>query len=343
MNRRKFIRNSGLIAAGLSINQNISAESIDFSNDPIHTLLKPKALQPGDLIALIAPSGAVFDKGDILQSRKKLEDLGFKVKEGKTLYSQHGYFSDTDENRAKEIMKMFLDPEIKGIISIRGGSGCARLLPHLDYHLIRKHIKPFIGMSDITVLLNAFYLKAGIVSFHGPVGFSTWEGFTWKYFKPTVMEKKKTEMLTPSNNELFYTINSGIAEGELIGGNLTVFSQLVGSHFLPDMKNKILFLEDIKEEPYRIDRLLTQLELAGVLKHLNGIILGEFKKCVPEEPEKSLSLKEMFIERLSVLNIPVFYGAKFGHVRDKWTFPIGVKARMDADKGSVILLEEAVI
>ena len=150
-------------------------------------------------------------------------------------------------------------------------------------------------------------------------------------------------MLNPSDNKLFYTINSGIAEGELIGGNLTVLCQLVGTDYLPDTTNKILFLEDIKEEPYRIDRLLTHLKLSKVFEKVNGIVLGEFKKCIPEEPEKSLSLKEVFAEHFKTLDIPVFYGAKFGHVRDKWTLPVGIKAKIDADKGSITLLEPAVL
>lgn len=342
MNRRNFILTTGIVATGIPFLGKVQALENTFTQDST-SIQKPRALQKGDLIGIIAPGGAVFDENDIVKCRKKLTDLGFQLLEGKTLKTKHGYFSDTDENRAKELMEMFLNPKIKGIIAIRGGSGCARILPLLDYRAIRENNKPFIGMSDVTALLNAFFSKAEIVSFHGPVGFSTWEGFTWDYFSQTVIEKKKTEMYIPVDNQLFYTINSGIAEGQLIGGNLTVFCQLIGSKYLPDMNNKILFLEEIKEEPYYIDRLLTQLELTGIFQQINGLVIGECKKCIPEEADKSLTLKEMFIERLSRLNIPVFYGAQFGHIRDKWTLPIGIKARMNADKGSLVLLEEAVL
>lgn len=342
MNRRKFIRNTGLLAASVPLlNSNVVAQDKSIiSNSP--SLIKPKALQKGDLIGLIAPGGAVFDHDSINQTKSKLSKFGFSILEGETLRTQHGYLSATDAKRAKDIKDMFLNPDVKAIVAIRGGSGCARLLPHLDYNLIRQNAKPFIGMSDITVLLNAFYSQAGLITYHGPVGYSTWEGFTWNFFKSTLMDKKKTVMLNPSGNKLFYTIRSGKAEGELIGGNLTVFCQLLGSDYLPNMENKILFLEDVKEEPYRIDRLLTQLKLSGIFEKINGIILGEFKNCVPEEPEKSFTLKEMFLEHFKDSKIPVFYGAKFGHVKEKWTFPIGIKAKMDADKGSVFLLEEAV-
>jgi len=197
-------------------------------------------------------------------------------------------------------------------------------------------------MSDITALLTAFYTKAEMTSFHGPVGYSTWTDFTKKYFIETLFNKKETEMLAPANSD-FYTISKGIAQGELIGGNLTVFSQLVGTPYLPDMHGNLLFLEDINEEPYKIDRMLMQLKLAGILSQVNGMIIGEFRKCIPEEPEKSLTLKQVLQGHLADLNIPVFYGGKFGHIKDKWTLPIGIKAEMDANVGSLKLLEPAVI
>ena len=305
-------------------------------------LTLPEALKKGDTVGVIAPGGAVFNNSSIEKCKIKLDTVGLNMVAGKTLSTQHGYLSDTDENRAKEIMEMFTNPNIKGILAMRGGSGCARVLPFLDYDVIKQNCKPFIGMSDISALLTAFYTKAEITSFHGPVGYSTWTDFTKKYFTETLFNKKETEMLAPADSD-FYTISKGVAQGELIGGNLTVFSQLIGTPYLPDMHGKLLFIEDINEEPYRIDRMLMQLKLSGILSQVNGMIIGEFRKCIPEEPEKSLTLKQVLQGHLSDLNIPVFYGGKFGHIKDKWTLPIGIKAEMNANIGSLKLLEPAVI
>jgi len=339
--RRKFILQTGLTFASIPfLSSFASVSETELFSDQNLTL--PKALKKGDTIGVIAPGGAVFNKESIGNCRLKLASIGLNMVAGKTLSTQHGYLSDTDGNRAKEIMSMFRDPNINGILAMRGGSGCARVLPFLDYDFIKQNPKPFIGMSDITALLTAFYSKAGMVSFHGPVGYSTWTPFTQKYFTETLIGKEKTEMKTPTHSD-FYTIKEGKAQGELIGGNLTVFSQLVGTPYLPDMNGKILFLEDINEEPYRIDRMLMQLKLAETLSQVNGIILGECRKCVAEEPEKSLTLKQVLTDHLSKLGVPVFYGAKFGHIKDKWTIPVGIKAEMNANTGSLKLLEPAVI
>ncbi len=340
MDRRKFIFNTSLVAASIPL---LSAFIKENKSTPnlFQNLSLPKALKKGDNIGVIAPGGAIFNKSAIEKCKIKLAAIGLNMVAGKTLNTQHGYLSDTDENRAKEIMEMFTNPTIKGILAMRGGSGCARVLEFLDYDVIKQNCKPFIGMSDITALLTAFYAKAEMTSFHGPVGYSTWTEFTKKYFRETLFDKKETEMLTPDNSD-FYAISKGRAQGELIGGNLTVFSQLVGTPYLPNMRGKLLFMEDINEEPYRIDRMLMQLKLAGILSKVNGIIIGEFSKCAPEEPEKSFTLKQVLLEHLSNLNIPVFYGAKFGHIKDKWTLPIGIKAEMNANLGSLKLLEPAV-
>ena len=341
MDRRNFIFNTSLAAASIPL---LSAfiKANESTSPLFQKLTLPKALKKGDNIGVIAPGGAIFNKSAIEKCKIKLATVGLNMVAGKTLTTQHGYLSDTDENRAKEIMDMFTNSNIKGVLAMRGGSGCARVLPFLDYDVIKQNCKPFIGMSDITALLTAFYTKAEMTSFHGPVGYSTWTDFTKKYFRETLFDKKETEMLAPAHSD-FYTISKGVAQGELIGGNLTVFSQLVGTPYLPDMHGKLLFMEDINEEPYRIDRMLMQLKLAGILSEANGIIVGEFRKCDPEEPGKSLSLKQVLLDHFSNLNIPVFYGAKFGHIKDKWTLPIGIKAEMNANIGSLKLLESAVI
>lgn len=305
--------------------------------------VKPKALKRGDLIGVIAPGGAIFETNRIKKFQNILEEIGFKVKFGKTIYERYGYLAGKDEFRAQEVNEMFQNDEIKGIIAMRGGNGCARILPMINYNLIRNNPKVFVGFSDITTLLNAFYAKAGLVTFHGPTGYSSWEGFSLNYFKKTVMNKEPAVMKQPtSERNDFYTIISGKAEGALFGGNLIVMTSIIGSGYLPDPTGKILFLEEIGEEVYRIDRMLTQLKLAGVLDKINGIIFGKCVRCDPEEPEKSLTLRQAIEDHIKPLGIPAFYGSMIGHIKDKFTVPVGINTSINADSGEISLRESAV-
>lgn len=338
--RRKFIRSSGLLAAGSLILPHEIAANTNF-----HELkkTKPNALKSGDTIAITSPAGAVWDETQIDVFSNILKGFGFNIVLGKTLKEKYGYFAGTDEMRAQELNDFFEDKNIKGIFCMKGGWGCARLLDKLDYKLIQNNPKVLIGFSDITTLLLAITAKTGLITFHGPVGNSGWNDFTKTAFTNVVQTSKPyTFADNPINEEPIITINSGKANGELVGGNLTVLTSLIGSNYLPDFKNKILFLEDFKEEPYSVDRMLTQLKLSGILDSLNGIVFGKCAKCIPEEPQKSFTLNEVLNQHLKPLKIPAFYGAMIGHIENKLTVPLGINASIDADKGSIHLNENAV-
>jgi muramoyltetrapeptide carboxypeptidase len=227
---------------------------------------------------------------------------------------------------------------------MKGGWGCARLLDKLDYELIKNNPKVLIGFSDITTLLNVIYAKTGLVTFHGPVGNSGWNDFTTGVFKSVIMQGEQTDMPLSSKPEDAMTVfNKGKASGELIGGNLSVLSGLLGSGYLPDWKGKILFLEEVKEEPYRIDKMFTQLKLNGVLDNIAGLVLGKFSKCEAEEPLKAFTFMEVLEQHIKPLGIPAFYGAAFGHTENKITLPVGIRVSMDAEKGTIKLMESAVL
>lgn len=337
--RRKFLFTGSLLTAGSLF---LPLNAIDI-HEPKKDKLKPKALKSGDTIAITSPAGAVWDTAQIETFSTILKGFGFNVVLGKTLNEKWGYFAGTDELRAKELNDFFADKNIKGIFCMKGGWGCARLLDKLDYKLIQQNPKVLIGFSDITTLLVAITHKTGLITFHGPVGNSGWNDFTKNAFTNVIQTAKPyTYASNPSNEDPIITINSGKATGELVGGNLTVLTSLIGSTYLHDWKGKLLFLEDFKEEPYSIDRMLTQLKLCGALDAVNGIIFGKCSKCVAEEPLKSFTLSEVINQHLKPLNKPAFYGAMIGHIENKLTVPVGINATMDADSGTVSLNESSV-
>ncbi len=338
--RRSFILKAGILAcSGLVLGGN-SLQGLHIADVK---RIKPKALKAGDTIAITSPAGAVWEEAQIEIFSNILKGFGFNIVLGKTLKEKHGYFAGTDEVRAKELNEFFADKKVKGIFCMKGGWGCARLLDKLDYKIIKENPKVLIGFSDITTLLVAITTKTGLITYHGPVGNSGWNDFTKNAFVNVIQNSKPyTFDANPINEEAIITINSGKASGELFGGNLTVLSSIIGSGYLPDWKGKILFLEEAKEEPYSIDRMLTQLKLSGVLNSVSGIVFGKCAKCVAEEPLKSFTLNEVLLQHFKPLKIPVFFGTMIGHIENKLTVPIGINASIDADKGTISLLEASV-
>lgn len=335
--RRKFIRSAAL----LPLLPSLELSDLITTQEP--SIIKPPALQPGDAIAVASPAGAVWDEKQVSSFTNILQQLGFKVKACKSLKEKFGYFSGTDEARAKELNELFADKTVNGIFCMKGGWGCARILDKLDYASIRNNPKVIMGFSDITSLLIAIHAKTGLVTFHGPVGNSGWNEFSVSYVRSILMKKEAASLLPgPSEADKPLVIRSGTAKGALIGGNLSVLASVVGSTFLPSFKDKLLFLEETKEEPYRIDRMLTQLNLAGILGSVSGVIFGKCVKCEAEEPEKAFTFQQVLEQHLKPLNVPVFYGGMTGHIENKWTLPIGLQAKMDAGKGEVELLGSAV-
>lgn len=336
--RRHFVKSTALLSSLALLNQSFA---------PLEELTKPKLkakrLKAGDTIAITSPAGAVWDEAQVEKFSNILKGFGFNVVLGNTLKLKTGYFAGTDEDRAKELNDLFANKNIKGIFCMKGGWGCARILNLLDYKMIALNPKVLIGFSDITTLLNAIYTKTGLITFHGPVGNSGWNDWTSSVFKSVVMNREQTAFPTgPNVEDMTITINKGTVKGTLVGGNLTVISSLIGSGYLPDWKGKILFLEETKEEPYRIDRMLTQLKLAGVLKQLKGVAIGKFVKCEAEEPQKAFNYMQVLEQHFRLLTVPVFYGLMTGHIENKLTLPVGAEVSLDADLGTIKLNEGAV-
>jgi muramoyltetrapeptide carboxypeptidase len=339
--RRHFIKSTGLLAAASIFNPvEITSQNL-FSEK---RKIKPPALKAGDTVAITSPAGAVWDEAQVETFTNILKSFGFKVIHGKTLTEKFGYFAGTDELRANEMNELFANKAVNGIFCMKGGWGCARLLDKINYDIIEKNPKVLMGFSDITALLIAITTKTGLITFHGPVGNSGWNDFTKTVFMNVTM---KTNVFAypqnPESENKSITIQSGKATGELVGGNLTVLTSIIGSGYLPDWKNKILFLEEVKEEPYSIDRMLTQLKLCGALNAVSGFVFGKCAKCLAEEPLKSFTFHDVLMQHIQPLGIPAFYGAMIGHIENKLTLPIGVKATMDADKGNIWLDENSVV
>lgn len=324
----------------------IGASCLSFENDVLNSIdsetLLPNRLKRGDIIGICAPAGPIRNISEVENFSKVLNNLGFQVKLGKNVDGQFGFFSAKDSDRAEEFMELIEDKTVKGIFSIRGGWGCARMIEYLNFDKIKKNPKVIMGFSDMTTLLNVISSKTGLVTYHGPSGNSTWNDYSVDYIKRLLFDAERIVYQNKDTDTEIKTISPGNAFGTLYGGNLSVISSLVGSPYLPDWKDKILFLEDVNEEPYRIDRMLTQLKLSGMFAEVKGIILGGFRKCIAEEPERSFTLEQVFEQHFSNLKIPVYFGAQIGHIRDKYTVPVGLKVHMDADKGTIQLNHPAV-
>ncbi|WP_084645177.1 S66 peptidase family protein [Francisella uliginis] len=301
-------------------------------------VIKPLALHKGDTVALLASASAVTNE-QIQDSINKIESLGLKVKLGRyvnTIY-QDGYFSANAKYRAEDLKNAFSDPKIKAIFEVRGGWGSAQLLPLIDYNQIRNNPKIIIGFSDITSLLIAINKEAGLVTFHGPVGVQPWPDFAVESMKEILFDSKR---VTFKNVAHVQTIYPGKSTGVLLGGNLSNLVALIGTKYEPNWKGKILFVEEIGEKNYQIDRMMNQLYLAGVLSKINGFVFGECTKC--ENPiKRQQTLKDILKYYLVKDKIPSFMGASFGHGENNFTIPIGVNAEINADEKTIKTLSPA--
>jgi muramoyltetrapeptide carboxypeptidase len=316
-----------------------------------HTLIKPPRLREGDLVGLIAPGGYASDAA-IEKSVKHIETLGFRVRQGANLREVHGNYAGSVRQRIADLHAMFADPEVKAIWCLRGGSGCISLLAAIDYALIRANPKILLGYSDITALHLAIHRHAGLVTFHGPVASSTPSDYSTthmlavlmdpqpSYTIPMAMENSRRALEEP--HYAIRTVHGGTASGPLMGGNLSMVSALAGTPYAADFRGSILFLEDVNEAPYRLDRWMTQLDLSVGLAKAAGVMIGICDQCGPGVEESSLSLDETFDIHLQPLKIPAVTGYSFGHIRDQFTIPVGVRATLDTERQTVTLLEPAV-
>ena len=319
---------------------------------PDAATLRPRALKPGDTVGLITPATYVSDPDRLALAARTMKYFDLRMKLGKNVGKRLGYLGGTIEERLEDLHEMFRDPEVKAVLPIRGGYGSAHLLDRIDYGLIRKNPKIFLGYSDITALHLAIRRKTGLVTFHGPMVLADFTEFTQTWFRRALFDPQPLGALTapPDSNRLrpahaLRAIRPGKARGRLTGGNLTLVCSTLGTPFEIDTRGSILFLEDVDEQPYSIDRMLTQLRLAGKLEAAAGIVFGECHDCRPREfqPafESTLSLGEVLDDILGRLDLPVLSGLTIGHTGDQFTLPLGVLASLDADKGELVIEEAA--
>ncbi len=335
INRRQFLTISGITVLATILSTPV------VKGIPPQTIIKPPRLRVGDTVALVAPA-SVVEPDDIDSARQTLMKLGLKVKLGEYVLGRYGYLAGKDSERAFDINAMFTDESVQAIIGMRGGWGCNRILPLLDYTSIRSNPKIILGYSDITSLLLAIGARSRIITFHGPVATSTWNDFTLSYLKPVLFDGATVIMQNPTTEAgQVQVITPGKAKGKLVGGNLSVLCAMVGSVFLPSWNRRILFLEDIGEDVYRVDRMLTQLNNAGILNQISGLIFGQCTNCKPGEAP-TFALIEVLKDHIQPLGIPAWYGSMIGHIKDKFTIPLGAEVEIDASLGTIKMLEPAV-
>ena len=311
-------------------------------------VIKPERLRKGDLIGIISPASTPDDLNRIEQGRNYLEKLGYQTEIGANVGKNRGYLAGTDEQRVSDLHYMFSNKKVKAVFCVRGGYGSPRLLDKINFQLIRKNPKIFVGYSDITVLQMAILKKAGLVTFAGPmvaVDFARDEinQFTNEFFWRLLTSPKKIGSVGMPGEEKLFTINPGKANGTITGGNLALLVSLAGTQYFPDLKGNILFLEDIGEQPYRIDRMLNHLKLMGAFKFLKGVILGAFTDCVETDLSKrTLSLNEVIEDYFRNMKLPVMYNFPHGHIQEMVTIPFGINIKMNTVKGTIEYSEGAV-
>lgn len=347
MQRRNFLLNLGTGSLAFSLSSFLSPNNFT----PIEEEILPKRLKKGDTIGIVSPSSAIFETEPFEIAVENFEAMGLKVKLGEFVKSRYGHLAGTDEERADELNKMFSDPEVDAVIALRGGSGAARILDKIDYETIKRNPKIFIGYSDITAIHLAIYSKTGLITFHAPLAVSTWNNFSYSSFKKILFDaeaatfenpKEKGDNLTITKNRI-RTITPGIAKGELLGGNLSVLTGIMGSSYFPsNWENKILYLEDVGEQIYAVDRMMSQLQLGGVLDKISGFVFGKCSDCKPGSGYGSLTMEEVMDHYIKPLKIPAYSGAMIGHIDDNSTIPNGLNAEIDASKGTIRLLQPAV-
>lgn len=312
--------------------------------------VKPKRLRRGDLIGLICPASAPVSEDRIHRGARYLESLGYRVAPGTWVRARHGDFAGTDAQRVDDLNAMLRNPEIRAILAVRGGYGCLRFLDRVDYAAARRDPKILVGYSDLTSLQLALWRRAGWITFSGPMsGVEFWQDpdpFTEEHFWRALTSTRSLGSLPMPEGMQPGIRSPGLGEGPLLGGCLSLVVSSLGTPYSPNYRNALLALEDVHEEPYRLDRMLTQLRLAGVLRSISGLLLGQFSECrAVDEKKPHLRFPEILDEVLAPTRqrkIPVLENLPYGHVPVKWTLPWGVRARLDAVRSEIRILESAV-
>jgi muramoyltetrapeptide carboxypeptidase len=302
----------------------------------------PRALVPGDTIRIVAPASTTEDHDAFQRGVVTLEQMGFKVQYDERIFENLRYLAGEDGARAEELMRAFEDPETKAILALRGGYGCSRLIPLLDERRIRSRCKVFMGFSDLTTLHLFFRRRFGWVTVHGPTAASA----ALSGMPPEMKQHLLSLWTDPDYRPVFSfpqleSWAQGTAEGRLVGGCLSLLAASVGTSFEPKTDGKILFLEDVEEPPYRIDRMLQQLKLAGKLDKVAGILLGTFHECGPSRGD--YSAEDTLKELLTGMGIPILADLPAGHGPENWPFALGARVRFDANLRRIEFLEGAVV
>lgn len=304
-------------------------------------MIIPKPLRPGDTVAVIGVSGCVRGdnpKQSVMDSVKKLTDLGFRVKVDPTCWARYGYLSGTDEERAEAMNRAFADDSVDGVWCVKGGEGCIRLMERIDWDMIARHPKAFVGYSDITTLHSALHQLCGLCTFHGPMPKTDrFDGPSLDSLMHAISGQPDQRLVNPDGSPL-KCLQGGQTEGVLVGGNLSLIAASIGTPYDLDVTGKLLFLEDIGEYTYRIDQMLQQLYLSGKLTRCAGIILGGFTDCGIEHDDAGLTLDQVFADVIGKIKTPVLSGLQAGHLSEKVTLPLGRRYRMNADLGQITLI-----
>lgn len=311
---------------------------------------KPPRLRPGDIVGLVTPASFSDDQAEVDAVKATISAMGLVPRQGRYLTTRYGYLAGTDRQRAEDINAMYADRDVRAIFAVHGGWGSARLLPYLDWNVIRANPKLLIGSSDVTALHLAFAARAGFPTIHGPNSAYSWQQISWESFWQLAFDAQ-TPLLRnppapdPGAQERWRTtaIRPGKASGRLIGGNLSVLAALMGTPWLPAFDGAILFLEDTGEAEYRIDRMLTQLALSGQLAKVAGVVFGQCTRCsIGIADYIGFTVPQILQQHLAPLGVPVFHGANIGHVGNQLCVPVGARVEMDAAAGSIRILEPIV-
>jgi len=303
------------------------------------TVIRPQALRAGDTLGIVAPSSWAKAR-NLRKGVAHLERSGYRVKLYCSPRLMYGYLAGPDRIRARLLERAFADPAVKAIVCERGGYGALRMVDQVDFSLIRRHPKIFVGFSDITVLHMAMATQANLTTFYGPmVAFSS-PAYTWRSLWRALSDARAAgPVALPAGSQPTF-LRPGRATGRVFGGTLSLISKLVGTRYLPELKGAILFLEDVDEKPYKIDGYLAHLRLAGVLDRIGGLVLANFKNCRPRR--NSLSLAEIFRDYFGRARYPVALDMPFGHLGPMFTLPLGVRATLDSRIRNLSLEESGV-
>ena len=306
---------------------------------PVAPIRPVPPLQSGARVALVAPAGSLTGPEDVERGEENARSLGWEPRTGAHVMKKHRYFAGTDAERLRDLNDAIRDDEIDAIWCLRGGYGAMRLLPEVDFDALAQKPKPIIGFSDLTSLLSAVSGCSRIVCFHGPTARTRLTDFSRASLLAAVSEGRNPCGEAPNARVL----RPGTAEGRLIGGNLALVAAMVGTRFAPDLDDSILFLEDVGERTYRVDRMLHQIYLSGALASCRAIVFGECSECYDSIGSGARELDEILTEIAELVDVPCIAGVPIGHIDDQWTLPVGARAALDTRTRTLNVLPQSAV